>query len=72
MKNIETIWTDDKRIIKCHEDSRTVIVTQDRYIDPCMIIDIDETTDAFNQMDFGEFVDMLKECLEDCDIEVIE
>lgn len=72
MKKIETIWTDDKRIIRCHEDSRTVIVTQDRYIDPCMIIDGDELTDAFESMSFDEFVDSLRECLEDCDIKVIE
>lgn len=72
MKKIETIWTDDKRIIRCHEDSRTVIISQDRYIDPCMSIDIDEMTDAFESMTFDEFVESLKECLNDCNIEVIE
>lgn len=72
MKKIETIWTDDKRIIRCHEDSRTVIVTQDRYIDPCMSIDGDEMAESFERMTFDEFVDSLRECLEDCDIEVIE
>lgn len=71
MKKMETIWTRDKRIIRCHEDSRTVIITEDCDIDPCMSIDIDEMSDAFESMTFNEFVKSLKECLNDCDIEVI-